>query len=333
MNKKIIFLFCTVISLFTVHAQTINILDSSRKVSLRGLSVVDDNVFWASGSSGTVVRSTDGGQTLEWLTVKGYEQRDFRDIEAMNANFAYIMAVDKPGLILRTMDGGKNWNKVYEDTATGVFLDAMAFNKNGVTVAVGDPLSDMKAYVIYRKNKDAEFFRLQKEQMFAQGEAFFASSGTNVQFIPGTDEFVTVSGGRISRFHHLKMNIILPLKQGTESTGANSISVWDNENMYVVGGDFSNDKDATGNACFTTDGGKTWQLPTQGPHGYRSCVMYISKNKLISCGTNGVDISEDGGLTWKNISTLGFHVCQVSKNGNSIFLAGPRGRIAKLNFE
>ncbi len=332
MNKKIIFLFCTVISLFTLHAQTINILDSSHKVSLRGLSVVDDNVFWASGSNGTVVRSIDGGQSLEWLTVKGYEQRDFRDIEALNANFVYIMAVDKPGLILLTKDGGKNWNKVYEDTTTGVFIDAMAFNKNGVTVAVGDPLSDLKAYVLYRKNKDAEFFRLQKEQMFAQGEAFFASSGTNVQFIPGTDEFVTVSGGRISRFHHLKMNIKLPLKQGTESTGANSIAVWDQQNMYVVGGDFSNDKDTTGNACYTTDGGNTWQLPIQSPHGYRSCVIYVTKNKLIACGTSGVDISEDGGITWKLISTIGFHVCQLSKSGNAVYLAGPRGRIAELIF-
>jgi hypothetical protein len=86
------------------------------------------------------------------------------------------------------------------------------------------------------------------------------------------------------------------------------------------------------NNCFyTTDGGKHWLAPHAPPHGYRSCVEYITKDKLITCGTTGVDISTDGGKNWKLISKEGFHVCRKSKNGSAVFLAGANGRIARLN--
>ena len=118
--------------------------------------------------------------------------------------------------------------------------------------------------------------------------------------------------------------------QGKESTGANSIAVCDKNNMVIVGGDFSNDTDAADNSAITTDGGKTWQKLVSAPNGYRSCVEYLSKKQLIACGTSGVDISNDGGWSWSNISMDGFHVCRKAKNGNAVFLAGGKGRIGKL---
>ncbi|MFX8910908.1 hypothetical protein ABTN03_19845, partial [Acinetobacter baumannii] len=63
-------------------AQQIKIITEGTKTSIRGLSVVDDKIFWASGSNGMVARTTDGGKTIEWQQVKGYEKRDFRDVEA-----------------------------------------------------------------------------------------------------------------------------------------------------------------------------------------------------------------------------------------------------------
>ena len=59
-------------------------------------------------------------------------------------------------------------------------------------------------------------------------------------------------------------------------------------------------------------------------------VEYLSKNKLITCGITGVDISEDGGMNWKNISAEGFHVVQKAKKGKAVFFAGGKGRIGRL---
>lgn len=61
-----------------VQAQSpsLQLLQSGKRVSLRGLSVVNDSLVWASGSGGTVARSADGGRSWTWLTVPGYEKRD-----------------------------------------------------------------------------------------------------------------------------------------------------------------------------------------------------------------------------------------------------------------
>jgi hypothetical protein len=63
MKRLILFIsFLSFISL--IHAQRIKVLTDSAKISLRGLSVVNDNIIWASGSKGQVARSTDGGKNL-----------------------------------------------------------------------------------------------------------------------------------------------------------------------------------------------------------------------------------------------------------------------------
>jgi hypothetical protein len=59
-------------------------------------------------------------------------------------------------------------------------------------------------------------------------------------------------------------------------------------------------------------------------------VEYLSKSKLITCGITGVDVSEDGGNNWRNISATGFHVVRKAKKGSAVFLAGGKGRVAKL---
>ena len=123
----------------------------------------------------------------------------------------------------------------------------------------------------------------------------------------------------------------MPLQQGKESTGANSIAMFDHRTITVVGGDFANDKDTAGNCALSNDAGQTWIKPQTPPHGYRSCVEYITKNKLITCGTSGVDISNDGGMNWQLISLQSFHVCQKAKKGKAVFLAGANGKIAILD--
>src|SRR5450432_3186532 len=100
------------VSLFTtalLHAQTpyTELLTSGTKTSIRGLSVVNDNVIWVSGSNGTVGKSTNSGKTWNWVIVKGFEKTDFRDIEAFDASTAIIMGIADPAYILKTTDGGE----------------------------------------------------------------------------------------------------------------------------------------------------------------------------------------------------------------------------------
>ncbi|MEO5594786.1 MAG: oxidoreductase, partial [Chitinophagaceae bacterium] len=90
--KNIIYPVFLLACSFAVNAQTIELLSTGNKTSMRGLSVVSDKTIWASGSNGTVARSVDSGKTWKWITVPGFEKRDFRDIEAFDAVTAIVMA-------------------------------------------------------------------------------------------------------------------------------------------------------------------------------------------------------------------------------------------------
>src|SRR5262245_21835656 len=125
MKKTILISFITLFIFSFAHSQKIEILTKGTKTSLRGLSVVNDNVVWVSGSSGMVGKTLDGGKNWTWMTVTGFEKTEFRDIEAFDAVSAVIMGIAEPAYILKTNDGGKTWKVVYENKGKGMFLDAM----------------------------------------------------------------------------------------------------------------------------------------------------------------------------------------------------------------
>lgn len=314
----------------------IKLLHQGTGTSLRGLSVVNDRVLWVSGSNGTIGKSTDGGDTWKWLAVKGFEKRDFRDIEAFDATTAVIIAVDTPAAILRTIDGGATWKLVYQNKTPGMFLDALEFWNDQAGIVVGDPVNGR--FFIARTFDGGEHWKEIPEQykpVADSGEACFAASGTNVRVLD-RDEAIFVSGGLKSRAFIRDQAISLPIMQGNATTGANSIAVMDwarlkgGTTMIVVGGDFNADSSALQNCFYSTNRGQTWTAPKTPPHGYRSCVEYLSKKQVITCGITGVDYSFDGGRNWKLISSEGFHVCRIAKRGAAIFLAGANGRIGKV---
>ena len=321
--------------LVTAQQPTVEILTTGNKTSLRGLSVVNDNVIWVSGSGGTVGKSSNGGKNWKWMTVKGFDTTEFRDIEAFDANTAIIMAIAEPAYILKTTDGGDSWKIVYENKTKGMFLDAMDFFNPNHGIVVGDPIKNQVFLAVTDDGGDTWKEIKDKRPMADSGEAFFAASGTNIRLF-GSEKIFFVSGGKKSRLFTESGTTTLPIIQGKETTGANSIDVYDNGNMKaskqmaVVGGDFSAAASSENNCFITTDGGKTWKAPKEPPHGYRSCVEYLSKDDLLSCGLNGVDYSFNGGKTWQWISKESFHVCRIAKLGNTIFLAGNNGKIGKI---
>ena len=340
MNKfinKVFFIFL-LLPFSSLHPQTatVELLVSGTKTSLRGLSVVNDNVIWVSGSNGTVGKSNNGGRTWKWLVVKGFEKTDFRDIEAFDASTAVIMGVADPAYILKTIDGGSTWKVVYENKTKGMFLDAMEFWNEQSGIVIGDPLEG-KFFVArtFDGGNSWQEIPIDKRPIADSGEACFAASGTNVRALD-KDEAVFVSGGLRSRLFTKNQPINLPIIQGKETTGANSVAVWDKfklkggKRMIVVGGDFNADSLTSKNCFYTNDGGKSWNAPNNPPHGYRSCVEYFSKTEVFACGLNGVDQSTDGGKNWVWISKEGFHVCRASKLGAAIYMAGGNGKVGKI---
>ena len=78
---------------------------------LRGLSAVSSTTAWASGSLGTVLRTTDRGATWQQVGPPGTQDLQFRDIEAFDADHAVILSIGSgsDSRIYVTADGGQTW--------------------------------------------------------------------------------------------------------------------------------------------------------------------------------------------------------------------------------
>jgi photosystem II stability/assembly factor-like uncharacterized protein len=98
-----------------------------------------------------------------------------------------------------------------------------------------------------------------------------------------------------------------------------------------VGGDYTKEQEAAGNAALTTDGGKTW-LPVgaRRPNGYRSCVAFLPCTRaptLIAVGPDGSDYSISRGQSWKLLDSGGYH--SASFAGRTGWAVGEGGRVAR----
>ncbi|MBK7706971.1 MAG: hypothetical protein IPJ30_14710 [Acidobacteria bacterium] len=94
------------------------------KSGFRGLSVVNANVVWASGTGGTFVRTIDGGKTWTVGKVPDADKLDFRDVEAFDENTAFLLSIGngESSRIYKTVDGGKTWKLQLKNTNEKAFF-------------------------------------------------------------------------------------------------------------------------------------------------------------------------------------------------------------------
>ncbi len=327
MKKMAILYCCLLLQVLYSHAQEVITIAELPGKSFRGISIFK-NTIWVSGSQGTVGRSADKGKSWQWYTVEGFEKTDFRDIEALNGHTAIIMGIASPAFILKTTDGGNTWKKVYENNHPSIFLDAMAFKNRKEGVVVGDPIHN-KIFIAETKDGGSRWTESNRLALAnAQpGEAFFAASGTNAAWSRG--RYYIASGGLVSRLFIHDKTRALPVTQGNKMTGANSIAI-KGKTILIAAGDYENKDKKDSAFIYSTNGGKSWAYPQTMPGGYRSSVCFAGKNKAVTCGITGVDISYDNGQNWKNISATSFNTCAYSRQENAVYFAGGNGRVGKV---
>ena len=302
----------------------------------RGLSVVNEKVIWASGSGGTVIRTIDSGKTWKVMQVPEASKLDFRDIEAFDADTAYILSIGngENSRIYKTIDGGITWDLQFENLHQKAFFDAIACWDRNNCIAMSDPV-DGKFLLINTVDGGAKWSPVGTDKMAEAktGEAAFAASGTCL-ITQGKNTVFLVTGGsaaRVFRSNNRGLTWFVadtPMTKGTPGSGIFSIEMYDASNGVIVGGNYEKPGEQINNLAFTADGGKTWTAGT-GLIGYRSGVAYIDRKTIAAVGTNGSDISRDGGKTWKQIDKGDYNAVQA-KGSRSIWAVGPKGMVAKM---
>ena len=306
--------------------------------SFRGLAVVNEKIVWASGTGGTVIRTIDGGKTWSVITVPGAEKLDFRDIEAFDANTAYILSIGngEDSRIYKTTDGGATWKLQFKNDDPKKFFDAIACVDPEECFAVSDPVDGKFAILAFGAGYDWAFERSWQGPESINGEAAFAASGTCLIVI-GRDSLLMASGGNRASVYRLRVgrdgnllsqHFASPIVYGSNGSGIFSIAMADSEHGVIVGGNYEKPDEHVKNLAFTTDGGETWSLGS-GLTGYRSGVTYVDRNTLIAVGTNGSDITRDGGKSWSVVGKENLNAV-ASKGRRATWAVGPEAMVVKL---
>ncbi len=315
---------------------------SGTDASLRGLCTVSDRVAWASGSRGTILRTTDGGKSWQDLPSPHQAALDFRDIQAFDENTALILSAGQPARIYKTTDGGNVWTNTYTDPNTASFYNAMAFWDERKGIATSDPVEG-RFLLIQTTDGGNSWGRVPPENIPEplEGEAGFAASGTCIAVWEETHAWLGMGGPAARLFRSTDRGwtwsvASTPVLSGRPSAGIFSVAFLDSKNGVIVGGDYQDPDGTKGNAAYTTDSGRTW-LPadTSPPSGFRSCVAHLpgTTSALLAVGSNGSDLSVDLGKTWTRLDTTGYHVVSFPETGDTGWAAGAQGRIAKIIIE
>lgn len=324
-------------------AQWWSVQTSGLDTNLRGVSVKYNEasegqqhyIVWASGSNGAILRSTDDGKTWKQLSIAGGGDLDFRDIEAFDADTAYVMSSgdgDK-SRIYKTIDGGKTWKLQYSDQRPGFFLDSLACDSKTHCLALSDPV-DGKFLVL--GTDDGEHWKeLPRDKMPAAlpKEGAFAASGTAIAVCEEDNVYFGTGGATVSRVFHSAdrgrswIAVETPIASGNPSSGIFSIAC-DSDSVVAVGGDYKEQSRASRVAMYSDDAGETWHLAVQQPGGYRSAVGSFSYGDFATVGPNGTDISHDEGIRWQHTDYLNLNA--ASFDGTAGWAVGPKGTIARF---
>lgn len=312
---------------------------SGSDARLRGVCAVSDQVAWAAGNRGTVLRTIDGGAHWQRLSVPESEALDFRDVEAVDANTACVLAIG-PGeasRIYRTEDGGGTWSEAHRMRDPRGFLDAIDFWDVDHGIALGDPIDGR--FTILVTGDGGKHWNAPADLEIPPsliGEGAFAASGTClVTFGERHAWFATGGAGHARVFHSSDRGrtwavAATPIDAGNASSGVFSLVFFSEKTGVAVGGDYQKPDGAGPFAAITDDGGTTWKaVENNGPCGYRSGMAAQADSTIIAVGPTGCDISRDAGARWTSLSDLGFHAIATDRKSGTTWAVGENGTIAK----
>ena len=316
---------------------------SGTAARFRGVSAVSPMVAWASGSGGTYARTTDGGATWQAAVVAGAAQLDFRDVQAVDANTAYLLSIG-PGeqsRIYKTTDGGLDWSLQFTNHNPKAFFDAFAFWDSRTGIAMSDPV-DGRFLLIKTTDGGASWKELPRETSPAaiEGDGGFAASGTCIAVQGKKNVWFGSGGGATARVFRSTDGgetwkaAPTPITAGNASSGIFSIAFKDGRHGVIAGGDYRKEKETGNNVATTTDGGATWTLAKgTRPSGFRSAVVYVLGTRgpmLVAVGPSGSDYSVDNGTSWLSLGSIGFHAASFA-GAHAGWGVGESGRVAKYD--
>jgi len=349
-----------------LHQPKLTFQRSGTTQLLIAVSPVNSQIVWAAGTGGTYVVTTNGGNTWKSGIVSGAEQLQFRDVQGVSDQIAYLMSIGNNTTdfrIYKTTDGGNTWNIEFTNQTTNAFYDCFAFwtADNGVTHS--DSVSGVFPDIL---TTDGLTWQSISGNMppALPGEASFSSSGTCITTQGTSNAWITTGGSAISR--------ILATTDGgntwhayntpltsSPSAGGFSVAFRDALHGVVGGGDLSNN--FYGQMAASSDGGQIWTMTNSPPiPGAIFCLAYANGQVLPGTGneagterpvtnpyartvvvtsemapnfsTGSAAWTPDEGKTWHTLSQVSGYWAVAFADPQDGWFVGNNGQILKISF-
>ena len=312
-----------------------NVLPTGADANLRGVAAVvrrSGTVIWATGSEGTILRSTDMGQTWTPVHIGGAEKLDFRGVQTFDGKTVYVMSSGEgeQSRIYHSTDSGATWQMQFTDKRKGFFLDALICADDKQCFALSDPVGGK--FLLLATTDGIHWNELPRDHMLPAlpQEGAFAASNSSLLLYGKTDLYFATGGAAARVFHSKDLGKtwsvgVTPVLSGTPSQGIFSI-VRAGDALVVVGGDYRDPKRNDKNAAYSLDEGQTWHLAEELPKGYRSSVDTYDAG-FVAVGPTGAETSRDG-IRWTHIDAPSLNaITFISGKGWAV---GPKGLVAQF---
>jgi photosystem II stability/assembly factor-like uncharacterized protein len=308
------------------------------------VSPVDDRVVWASAAGGTFARTINGGDTWHSAVVPGAEALQFRDVQGISDQLAYLLSSGEgpANRIYMTEDGGATWTLQFQaGDDPRFFYDCFDFwsAQRAITFADG-----IEGHFPAIKTENGRDWTDIGDQLPAArtGEAAFAASGTCVKTQEGNRAWIGTGGGSKARVlattnaGNSWTAHDVPILQGTPTSGVVSIDFRDRYHGILGGGDVATSDVAQKNVARSSDGGETWTLVTRTP--FKGAVYGLSyvptrqRTTVVATGPGGAAWSPDEGESWTLLEGVSNFWAVAFASKEAGWLVGGDGTILKVSF-
>jgi len=266
-------------------------LQSPVEVTLRYLSFVDSLTGWAAGEAGTIIRTTDGGDT--WKVQNSTVQTFISDIFFLDKNLGWATTIEDVfpfnSIIIKTTNGGEDW--IAEN-----FQDSSEYIR---TIFFFDSLNGLAGgtYIAYTSDGGNTWIESDIDSNMVSGFPVFKFNFLN-------NHFGYACGGRLD-----VAGVIWQTNDSGLSWNAKGVStdevfdvfIFDSLNAITLSGDPEGFYPIA--KIQTTNSGETWSNDTLSFFGLSFAIDFRTYNEGWSASGYKFLLTTNRGTTWGEFET------------------------------
>ena len=233
--------------------------------SLRGLSAVSENVAWASGSIGTVLRTTDRGATWQSVGPPGTDgasvprHRGVRQEQRPSSSRSATHPTPSASTARRTP--ARPGRSAFQNTEPTAFYDCMAFFDKHRGLALSDPINGrFRILATTRRRAGAGGSSMRRCRRHCQPSSPSPPAASASPTAGGRDAWFGTGGDAVARVFHSSDRgqtwtvSSTPMLSGP-TAGINALAFRDTRHGLAAGGDFAAPTVAPDSLALSADGG------------------------------------------------------------------------------